>query len=484
MKTYMTCEDILDLDLDRREAALREAIYDQSDFWAEAPEDPDAIVATYFIRARVGTLNDSAKSISYHMTTAEKHPAPGSLVEQCTGRPAGVLAWNAAQNTGLVRVAFPLKMFERADGQYYTTDILHIAGGAGVFALWDFREAKLVDVKMPMAVMDAFPGPAYGFSGVRALTRLQENEPAFGTILKPTAGITDDQVARLVEAVAAESLFMFIKEDENLLPPLPYCDVVERARKSVEAIGRVTERRDGRGLIYCPHVTAPPHLILETVRRVLETGVNGIMFSEQYIGGTVRAVREMTRDMARPPVIYGHNGGITSRTSSIWREVLDLFARLDGIDFRQTAPLTAGSPLLRPQGLEWRKCEDVLSRPMGRIKPVMVTRAGGLDQGNIIMNLVDAGHSLPPGQVMYLAGSAINSIRNGRGEPDAALGARAMREAIELWRAGDAPDEALPPEQYFQALYAAARSLSMTALMRALEQRYPQAVDQFHGVSA
>ena len=72
------------------------------------------------------------------------------------------------------------------------------------------------------------------------------------------------------------------------------------------------------------------------------------MFSEQFTGGAVRAVRDLTANYAAPPVLYGHNSGISTRTNQVWREVLDFMARLDGIDFRQTAPLTSSEPLLRP----------------------------------------------------------------------------------------------------------------------------------------
>jgi hypothetical protein len=200
--------------------------------------------------------------------------------------------------------------------------------------------------------------------------------------------------------------------------------------------------------------------------------VNGIMFSEQYTNGAVRAVREWTKDFNPPPVIYGHNGGISCRTNFIWREVLDFFARLDGIDFRQTALLTPSLPLLRPQGLEWRKCEETLTRPAGHIKPVMISRAGGLDQGNIILNLRDASEHLPADGVLYLAGSAINSYQGSNGRTDAKTGARAMREAVELWKTGEVPDGAQDIQSHVQALYAVASRRNMRALMGALEQRY------------
>ena len=131
--------------------------------------------------------------------------------------------------------------------------------------------------------------------------------------------------------------------------------------------------------------------------------------------------------------------------------------RLDGIDFRQTAPLTSGEPLLRPQGLEWRKCEEVLTKPLGHIKPVMVARAGGLDQGNIILNLVDVAANLPKGQALYLAGSAINSIQDSSGHADAKLGAQAMREALEMWRQGAVSADASDPAGHARALYDVAK---------------------------
>jgi len=467
-----TNNDVLYLDVDQREATIRHRVYDESPFWSEVSADPDALVATYFLRPRHVPLNQAGKLISYHMTTGTKHATPGSLLDRCTGRVEGVHPWDGSDKVGLVRVAFPTKLFERADGKYYTTDILHLMAGEGVCGLWEFAEAKLLDVKIPPSVLKTFPGPAYGCAGVRELTHWLDGEPAFGTILKPTAGITDDEVAALVEGVAGETLFLFAKEDENLFPDLAYCPVVSRARKSAEVIKRLSPTRGGLGLIFAPHVTSPPHLLLDTVKRVLETGINGVMFSEQFTGGSVRAVRDLTAKYASPPVLYGHNSGISTRTNHVWREVLDFMARLDGIDFRQTAPVTSSEPLLRPQGLEWRKCEEVLTKPAEHIKPVMIARAGGLDQGNIILNLADVAQNLPPGQALYLAGSAINSILDADGNPDPKLGAQAMREAVDLWRSGEASELAASPGLHARALYALAQSRKLTALQAALNQRY------------
>jgi ribulose 1,5-bisphosphate carboxylase large subunit-like protein len=65
----------------------------------------------------------------------------------------------------------------------------------------------------------------------------------FGTILKPTTGITPEQVGALVEDVASCPLFCFVKEDENLYPRLDYSLASERTRRAIEAIQRVQDRR-------------------------------------------------------------------------------------------------------------------------------------------------------------------------------------------------------------------------------------------------
>ena len=54
----------------------------------------------------------------------------------------------------------------------------------------------------------------------------------------------------------------------------------------------------------------------------------------------------------------------------------------------------------------------------------MIVRAGGLDQGNIFLNLADAEKRGLTEGVLFLAGSAINSIKNADGKPDPRLGRR------------------------------------------------------------
>lgn len=457
------------LDLDAREERIRRQVYEAMESFS-SPDLSDHIVATYYIQARTMSPEAVGKEISYHMTSGVRGPRAGSLLDQCTGVVIDSMNFDSTGHNGVVRVAFPLKMLRHEDGSLYTTDILHITAGEGIFGLTEHADIKLCDVAMSDETLCLFPGPAYGAEGVRKLTGFGPNEVAFGTILKPCTGITPDEEAGIIVEVAANPMFIFVKEDENFLPRIGFALLRERLKAARRAIDQTREGRGGKGLIFAPHISAPPQHIPAMVEMALEAGVNGVMLSDLFTGGTVRMVRELTRRLSSPPAIYGHNGGISCRTRHIYREVIDFFVRLDGADFRQTAPLSCtGESLLRPAGLEWRKCEEMLSRPAAGHPVVMMARAGGLDQGNIIQNLMDATQSGGISNYLFLAGSAINGIKDASGKYNPKVGALAMRQALEVFERGvySSPGEITPT-----SLRAYAEGNGMAELSHALMQRY------------
>jgi ribulose-bisphosphate carboxylase large chain len=464
--------DLLWADGDAREVRLRQ-IVSQRLAARPAPALDDEIVATYFLALRNWTLDHAAREISYHATSGMKDIPSGSLLEQCTGRAVGLDAFDSTGRLGLLHMAYPLKMLLQPDGHVTSTDILHTVAGAIIFDVYENQDVRLVALQIPDKVLRTFPGPAHGPQGLRKLTGFGTAEPAFGTILKPTAGITPETVGALVEEIAACPLFLFAKEDENLYPRLDYSPVAERARRAVEAIKRARDQRGGKGIVFAPHITGAPNEILDNVHAAVEAGANAVMFSESFAGGTVRLVRDATKHLPQPPAIYGHNAGIGVKTrGGIWREIIDLLARLDGIDFRQTAPVRPGAPFIYPYGEEWVASERVLTQPLSGIRPTMIARAGGLDQGNIILNLQDAERRGLSEQILFLAGSAINSIKNSKGRPDPKLGAEAMQQALDVHRSGEL--RGAPMEDHLRALVAVAERKGLSALHEALRQRYPE----------
>ena len=101
----------------------------------------------------------------------------------------------------------------------------------------------------------------------------------------------------------------------------------------------------------------------------------------------------------------------------------------------------------------------------------MITRGGGLDQGNLILNLQDIESKGIAQNVLFLAGSAINTIKDKSGKPDPRIGLEAMLQAIEVHRSGELKDT--PMEEHLAALAALAERKNLAALYEALRQRYP-----------
>jgi len=457
-------------DFDAREDLLRQIV---SDRLAAAPPPlvDDYITASYFFAFRNQTLDHAIKEISYHATSGIKDPPPGSLLDQCSARPAGVDAFDNERRMGIMHVAFPLKMLLQPDGHLTSCDILHTVASAIIFDFFENMDARLLSLRIPEQVIHTFPGPAYGPIGLRKLTGYPSSQPVFGTILKPTAGVTPEEEEKLVEEVAAEPLFMFIKEDEDLYPNLDYSPVWDRARSAQAAIQRARAKRGELGLVFASHISGAPHEILDTLFMVLDEGINGVMLSETFAGGTVRMVRDATSKMINRPAIYGHNAGIGAKTRSIWREVIDFLARLDGIDFRQTAPVRPGLPYIRPYGKEWEASEAALTFEIPGINPTMISRAGALDQGNIGLNLSDAERRGLSVYTLFLAGSAISSIKNTAGKPDPGIGAEAMLQAIDVHKSGEL--SGISAENHVVELFNVAQRRRLKALTTALAQRYP-----------
>ena len=59
------------------------------------PVSDDFIVGTYFLALRTKKLSDSVEEISYHATSGIHNPPPGSMLDQCSAKLAGVDAFDA-----------------------------------------------------------------------------------------------------------------------------------------------------------------------------------------------------------------------------------------------------------------------------------------------------------------------------------------------------------------------------------------------------
>jgi len=128
-----------------------------------------------------------------------------------------------------------------------------LPAAAIIFDAYENQDARLVSLRIPDKVIRTFPGPAYGPAGIRKMTDWPDGEPAFGTILKPTAVLTPQEVGDLIGQVSRCPLFLSVKEDEDLYPNPDYSPAAERTRRAMASMAG----HGDRGLSSPPTSAAP-----------------------------------------------------------------------------------------------------------------------------------------------------------------------------------------------------------------------------------
>ena len=113
-----------------------------------------------------------------------------------------------------------------------------IAGN--LYELKPVRSLRLMDMTLPPAFAQAYPGPAFGIAGTRKLSGVQRG-PLIGTIIKPSVGLSAQDTADIV-AQLCEAGVDFIKDDE-LQADGPACRSAHQRPPSPRAA-----RLDARGL--------------------------------------------------------------------------------------------------------------------------------------------------------------------------------------------------------------------------------------------
>lgn len=465
----MLHESWICLDLDSREALIREMVFERM---PQTVPVADQVIGSYFIYSKDSTLAKVAKNIAKQQTTGVDENGSNSLLGKCRANVVHVVPFDKRlENVGLVQIAFPARIFKTDSDVCYSNDLLHIVSGAVQHDLVDSTDVKLVDIAMPPDLIRSFPGPALGVSGFAELTRTKgKGFPLIGTIVKPCTGLTTHELVEIVSMVCRSEQLVFIKEDENLHPEFPECPLSKRAKAVQKVVDQANAARSRTRLIYAPHISGSPSRFLDYLHMALDAGVHAVMFSETYAGGLFRLARETIQKRRQSCMIYGHNGGIGSKARSIYREVLDLLGRLDGIDFRQTAPV-GNNAYLRPNGLEWKNSERILQMPLQNHPKTIAVRAGGLDQGNIIENLQGAKEEGFE-NYLFLFGSALNGFMGKNGCYDSCGGLAAVEQAVAAFQDRTYTFHNLTGPEHVEELTHYARSHSMSELISALQQRY------------
>lgn len=170
-----------------------------------------------------------------------------------------------------------------------------------LFELNQLSAIRLLDLHLPRAFLQAYPGPAFGPEGTRRLVGV-ERFPLIGTILKPSVGLTPRATADLVQTLVDGGID-FIKDDE-LQADGPFCPFAER----VEAVMRVVNaaaNRNGHKPMVAFNLTGE----IDDMRRrhdmVLAAGGTCVMVSLNSVG--LAGVAALRRHAALP--IHAHRNG-------------------------------------------------------------------------------------------------------------------------------------------------------------------------------
>jgi len=170
-----------------------------------------------------------------------------------------------------------------------------------LFELKQVSGLRLLDIRLPNAFADAYPGPAFGVEGTRRLAGV-EGRPLIGTIVKPSVGLDPGATAALVKELALGGID-FVKDDE-LQADGPHCPFEARMKAVMRVINEVADRT-GKKVMFAFNLTGE----LDQMRRrhdlVLEAGGTCIMASLNSVG--LVGLVELRRHAALP--IHAHRNG-------------------------------------------------------------------------------------------------------------------------------------------------------------------------------
>lgn len=233
--------------------------------------------------------------------------------------------WSRARRAR-VEIDFPLRNM----GPSIPNLLAAVAGN-----LFDLREVgaiKLMDLDLPEAFTERYPGPRFGVKGSFRLAG-RTTGPLIGTIIKPSIGLSLDDLASLV-AELCEAGIDFIKDDELQGNP-PGTPLADRVRVVMDVL-RDYEDRAGRKPLYAFNITDDIDRLWANHDLVREAGGTCVMVCVNTIG--LPGVAYLRRHSDLP--IHGHRTmfGAFSRSPQlgIHFTAFQKLARLCGVDHLHT----------------------------------------------------------------------------------------------------------------------------------------------------
>lgn len=140
----------------------------------------------------------------------------------------------------LLELSWPLENL----GPCLPTLMATVAGN--LFELRQVSGLRLLDLQLPPAFAQAYPGPAFGIAGTRTLSGVTQG-PLIGTIIKPSVGLNPEETAEQVQMLVDGGID-FIKDDE-LQADGPHCPFEARVSAVMKVVNRAAEKTGRRAMV-------------------------------------------------------------------------------------------------------------------------------------------------------------------------------------------------------------------------------------------
>lgn len=266
-------------------------------YWLETGDDPARAAEVIAGEQSSGTF------VALPTETPELKARAGARVERLQildsslvpSLPTPAPAASGRYTRALLELSWPLANL----GPCLPTLMATVAGN--LYELRCVTGLRLIDLQLPPAFAQAYPGPAFGVAGTRRLSGVSIG-PLIGTIIKPSVGLSVQETAEQVQLLVDGGID-FIKDDE-LQADGSACPFDERV-KAVMRVVRSAADRLGRMPMVAFNLTGNLDQMKRRHDLVLAEGGTCVMACLNSIG--LVGMTELRRHAQLP--IHAHRAG-------------------------------------------------------------------------------------------------------------------------------------------------------------------------------
>ena len=398
------------------------------------PEETELLIA-FRITPRAGTSIEEAASA----VAAES--SVGTWTEVELGNEAKYNRFKARVyriEGDVAYISYPFIIFEKNS----IPNILSSVVG-NVFGFKAVSALRIEDMKIPLVLVNSFPGPKFGIAGVRKILGVKDR-PMTGSTAKPKLGNSPKEHAYVAYNTLRGGIDT-VKDDENLNSQ-SWSNFYKRADETLKAVNKA-EKETGESKGWWANVTAgDTEEMLRRCNYIAKKDGKFVMIDYLTAGFAATAsLRKRTGELGLALHCHRAMHAVIDRQPNhgVEFKVLAKWARLTGVDHLHT-----GTGVGKLEG-EFQDLKDRCNllrmsytpkagglhfdQPWGRLKTVVPVASGGLHPGHVWKVYETYGND-----AFFLFGGGTHGHPGG-----SYAGAKAVRAAIEAAAHGIGPEEAM-----------------------------------------